>query len=142
MLSQRGRYAMKAMLNLARDPVAPRQVSVIAIEEKIPRKFLEAIMSDLRRARLVDSQRGVFGGYRLAKPANMISFAEIMRVMDGPLALLPCASPNFYRPCDDCAEEETCILRRLMSRVRNQVSDILDGTTLEDALAGQALLAP
>ena len=144
MLSQRGRYALKAMINLARSDGASRQVSVLASEENIPRKFLEAIMSDLRRAQLVESARGKMGGYRLARPADLITFGEIIRLTDGPLALVPCASRNFYRRCDDCDDEATCTLRRVLARVRNEVSEILDRTTLADALAGAGahLIAP
>jgi Rrf2 family protein len=134
MLSQRGRYALKALLNLARSNGVSRQVSAVSLEENIPRKFLEAIMSDLRRAELVEGMRGKFGGYRLAKPADAITFGEVMRVTDGPLALLPCASRAFYKRCDDCPDEMACELRRILAKVRNEVSDILDRTTLADAL--------
>jgi len=140
LLSQRGRYALKALLNLARNGDSPRQVSILSVDEQIPRKFLEAIMSDLRRARLVDSTRGPLGGYRLARPANMITFGDIMRVTDGPLALLPCVSRNFYQRCDDCSDETTCVLRRVFHAVRNEVSDILDRTTLQDALVAPDIL--
>ncbi|MDP3173371.1 Rrf2 family transcriptional regulator [Phenylobacterium sp.] len=138
MLSQRGRYALKALINLARLEQGSRQVSAIAAEENIPRKFLEAIMSDMRRAHLVESARGKMGGYKLARPADLITFGDVIRITDGPLALIPCASRNFYRRCDDCHDEGACILRRIMSRVRNEVSEILDRTTLADALAGLA----
>lgn len=134
MLSQRGRYALKAMLNLARAAGrAPRQVSVIATEENIPRKFLEAIMSELREAGLIESIRGKYGGYRLVRPPELITFGQIMRITDGPLALLPCVSQNFYRRCDDCVDEASCTLRRVMADVRREVSDILDRTSLADA---------
>jgi Rrf2 family protein len=135
MLSQRGRYALKALLHLARNDPDSRQVALISAEENIPRKFLEAIMTDMRRARLVVSMRGKLGGYRLARPADLITFGEVMRVTDGPLALIACASPNFYRRCDDCPDEAACVLRRVMGHVRNEVSEILDRTTLTDALA-------
>ena len=135
MLSQRGRYALKALLNLTRSDPDSRQVAAISAEENIPRKFLEAIMTDLRRARLVVSMRGKLGGYRLARPADLITFAEVMRVTDGPLALVACASPNFYRRCDDCPDEGACVLRRVMGQVRNEVSEVLDRTTLADALS-------
>ena len=95
-------------------------------------------MSDLRRANLVDSARGKMGGYRLARAADQITFGEVVRVTDGPLALIPCASRNFYRRCEDCRDEATCILRRVMAKVRNEVSDVLDRTTLADALGGAA----
>ena len=135
MLSQRARYALKAMINLARAGAPARQVSVIAAEENIPRKFLEGIMSELRQAGLVESARGKFGGYRLARPADLITFGDVIRLTDGPLALAPCVSRNFYRRCDDCADEATCTLRRVLARVRNEASEILDRTTLADALA-------
>ena len=134
MLSQRCKYALKAMIDLARAGGGSRRVSDIAGEENIPRKFLEAIMSDLRRGGLVDSARGKLGGYRLARPADLITFGQIIRLTDGPLALLPCASRNFYRRCDDCPYEAACVLRRIMAQVRNEVSEILDRTTLADAL--------
>lgn len=92
-------------------------------------------MSDLRRAGMVESTRGKMGGYRLARPADLITFGEVIRVTDGPLALIPCASRNFYKRCDDCVEETTCVLRRIMVSVRNEVSEILDRTTLETALS-------
>jgi Rrf2 family protein len=138
LLSQRGRYALKALINLTRSQGSARQVSAIAAEENIPRKFLEAIMSELRKARLVESARGKTGGYKLARPADVITFGQVIRVTDGPLALVPCVSQNFYRRCDDCADEATCALRRVMARVRNEVSEILDRTTLADALSGGA----
>ena len=91
-------------------------------------------MSDLRRARLVESTRGKLGGYRLARPPDLITFGEIMRVTNGPLALVSCASRAFYRRCDDCPDEATCVLRRVLGSVRDEVSEILDRTTLADAL--------
>jgi Rrf2 family protein len=136
MLSQRCRYALKALVNLARTEGEARGVSAIAAEENIPRKFLEAIMSDLRRGKLVDSVRGKSGGYRLAKPSDLITFGEVIRLTDGPLALLPCVSHNFYRRCDDCDDEAACVLRRVMAAVRGEASEILDRTTLADVISG------
>lgn len=134
MLSQRGRYALKAMLNLARVPErTPKQVSAIATEENIPRKFLEAIMSELRHEGLVEASRGKFGGYRLQRPPEAIMFGEIMRVTDGPIAMIPCVSENFYKRCEDCIDDTTCALRRVMGEVRRKASDILDRTSLADA---------
>jgi Rrf2 family protein len=138
MLSQRGRYALKALLHLGRSDGEPRGVTAIAAEEQIPRKYLESIMSDLRRAELVESTRGWAGGYRLARPADLITFGEVVRLTDGPLALLPCASRNFYKRCEDCVDEAACAIRRVMATVRNEVADILDRTTLADAIAGSS----
>ncbi len=138
MLSQRGRYALKALINLARAGEGSKQVSAIAAEESIPRKFLESIMSDLRRGQLVESIRGKAGGYRLARPADLITFGQVIRLTDGPLALLPCASRAFYKRCDDCPDEAACVLRRVMATARNRASDVFDGTTLTAALSGAA----
>jgi Rrf2 family protein len=140
MLSQRGRYALKALLNIAAHDGLPRQVSAIAQDEAIPRKFLEAIMSDLRRAGLVESLRGVQGGYRLARPAERISFAEVVRVTDGPLAMLPCVSQMAYQRCEDCPDEHACALRRVFAEVRDAVRGLLETRTLAAALASAAPL--
>jgi Rrf2 family protein len=128
------------MLRLARAPEQSQQVRAIASDERIPWKFLEGIMADLRRAGLVSSLRGKQGGYRLAKPPEEITFGEIMRVTDGPLALIACASRKFYEPCEDCPDEAACILRQVVINVRNEVSAILDRTTLADPLAGRGVL--
>jgi Rrf2 family protein len=138
MLSQRGRYALKALLHLARQAPEQQGVAAIAEAEQIPRKYLETIMSELRKAEIVESSRGWSGGYRLARPADLITFGEVIRLTDGPLALLPCASRNFYKRCEDCVDETNCALRRVMAKVRNDVSQILDRTTLADALRGGA----
>lgn len=141
MLSQRGRYALKALLNIGRGKGATRQVASIAEEEQIPRKFLEAIMADLRRAGLVRSTRGNMGGYQLARPADLITFAEVMRVTDGPIAMLPCVSRNFYQRCEDCVDEHDCQLRALFSEVREAMSGILDNRTLAEALQREERLS-
>jgi Rrf2 family protein len=137
MLSQRARYALKALLNIGRANGTTKQVALIAIEEQIPRKFLESIMSDLRRVGLVLSTRGNQGGYKLARPADLISFGEIVRVTDGPIAMLPCVSRSFYQRCEDCREEHACQLRALFAEVREATSKILDNRTLADALRAE-----
>jgi len=135
MLSQKCKYALAAMLALARAPQDRLLlVSDIAETENLPRKFLEAILLELNRNGLVRSRRGRGGGYALAKPAADITFGQIVRIMDGPLAPLSCVSVNYYRACDDCRDEETCAIRRVMRRVRDAIADELDGTTLADAL--------
>ena len=135
MLSQRGRYALKALLHLARsEGGAPRQTGAIAAAERIPRKFLEAILTDLVRHGFVRSVRGRHGGFQLARPAEAITFGDVIRITDGPLALLPCVSKSFYERCEDCTDEATCALRRVMAEVREQVSGILDGRTIADAI--------
>lgn len=123
------------MINLARHPGGTNQVRALAEQENIPRRFLEVIMADLRRAGLVDSTRGKAGGYRLARPSNLISFADIIRVIDGPLAMLPCASRNFYERCDDCDDVATCMLRKTLTQARDRMAEVLEGTTLANAVA-------
>lgn len=90
-------------------------------------------MSELRQHGLVESTRGKLGGYRLTRPPENITFGEVMRLTDGPLALIACVSHAFYRRCDDCVDERACELRRVMAGVRKEVSNILDRTTLADA---------
>ena len=104
MLTQRSRYALRAMLFLAEMPPAgpPTSMTRIAAEANVPRKFLELILADLKGAQLLDSQRGKMGGYRLARPAHLISLGDIIRTIEGPLALVPCVSRTAHRPCNDC----------------------------------------
>jgi Rrf2 family protein len=135
MLTQRSRYALRAMLMLAEQPdgAPPLAMNRIATEANVPRKFLELILADLRGAGFLLSTRGKMGGYRLARPAHLISLGEIIRVIEGPLALVPCVSRTAYRPCRDCRDEASCAIRRAMARVRDETARILDGTTLADA---------
>jgi len=134
MLSQKAKYAIKALLVLARakDGVLV-QVNEIAEQQNIPKKFLDLIFFELRRHGLIVSTRGREGGYALAHPAADISIASIVRAVDGPLAPLPCASVKFYRRCSDCEDEKTCEVRRLMREVRDAASAILDNTSLAEA---------
>jgi Rrf2 family protein len=136
MLSQKAKYAIKALLVLARAKNGGLvQVNEIAAKQNIPKKFLDLIFFELRRHGLIQSTRGREGGYTLAVPAADISMADIVRAVDGPLAPLPCASVNFYRRCADCADEKTCEVRRLMREVRDAASAILDNTSLAEAAA-------
>jgi Rrf2 family protein len=136
-LSQKAKYAIKALLVLARAQKtgALAQARDLSERENIPKKFLDLIFFELRRHGLVISSRGRDGGYALAKPAADISIAAIVRAVDGALAPLPCASVRFYRRCEDCKDEKTCEVRRLMRQVRDAASAILDNTSLADAAA-------
>ena len=137
MLSQKAKYAIKALLVLARaqDENLLVQARDISESETVPKKFLDLIFFELRRHGLIVSTRGREGGYALAKPAAEISIAAIVRAVDGPLAPLPCASVKFYRRCADCDDEKTCEVRRLMREVRDAASAILDNTSLAEAAA-------
>lgn len=134
MLSQKAKYALKAMIALAtQDDGELLQAADIAERQNVPRKFLELILLELRKNGLVRSQRGKLGGYALAKPADTITFGQIIRIMDGPLAPIPCASLTGYRRCADCRDEKACAVRKTMREVRDAAAAILDGMTLADA---------
>jgi Rrf2 family protein len=138
MLTQRARYALHAMLFLARRE-ASATVAQIAESERIPRKFLEQILSSLRERGLVVGKRGPTGGYHLAHPPAAISFADVLRCIDGPLALAPCASLSAYQPCADCTSVETCEIRPILLAVRDTTSLLLEGTSLAEAAGGKKL---
>ncbi len=141
MLSQKARYALHAMIFLARKE-ASATVAEIAENERIPRKFLEQILSALKTRGLVIGKRGPTGGYQLARPAKTISFAEVLRAIEGPLALAPCASLTAYRPCPDCKSIETCEIRPVLISVRTTTALLLEGVSLAEAvgLAGHSFL--
>lgn len=141
MLSQKARYALRAMLALAGGtPHAPRMTGELATTAAVPRKFLEQILLELKRAGLVQSTRGRTGGYFLARAAADIHFAEIVRVIDGPLALAPCASRTAFRRCEDCTDVATCAIRSALLDVRDATAAILERHTLESALKGSVAL--
>ena len=134
MLSQKARYALRALIELGRaGPEAQLTAGELANRADAPRKFLEAILLELSRRHLVISRRGKFGGYSLARAPEQISFAEVIRVIDGPLALAPCASQSAFRKCDDCEDLETCALRPALLRARDATAAVLEGYTLAEA---------
>ncbi|CAN5416232.1 Rrf2 family transcriptional regulator [soil metagenome] len=135
MLSQKARYALRAMIELARES---GQVTAgeLAVRADAPRKFLEAILLTLARQGLVTSRRGKFGGYLLGREPTQISFAEIIRLVDGPLALTPCVSRTAFRRCEDCRDLATCALREALLRARDATAGVLEGYSLSDAISG------
>ena len=136
MLAQKTRYALRSLLYLAEEGQgAPVQLARIAETQRIPPKYLELIMLDLKQAGLVRSTRGPRGGHVLARDPGDISFGEIVRVMEGPIALVSCASVNFYAPCGDCHDEETCAIRRAFAQLREQSAALLEGISLREAAA-------
>ena len=143
MLPQKTRYALRALLHLAEAPAGrPVQAQEIATLQKVPRKYLELILLDLKHAGFVSSRRGPGGGYVLAKPASAISFADVIRVTDGAIALVPCASEQFYARCDDCHDEASCAIRRVMVKVREDTLATLGHTSLADAASFELVAAP
>ncbi|MBB4197406.1 transcriptional regulator [Rhodoblastus sphagnicola] len=136
MLTNKGKYGLKAMVHLAgMEPGTLAQVQDIADRNAIPKKFLDQILSELRNAGLVFSKKGKGGGYALAQQASKISVGQIVRILDGPLAPIQCASVTAYRPCDDCGDEKACAVRLMMVKARNAIADVLDNHTLADMRA-------
>lgn len=133
MLSSKAKYGLKAMVYLARNENQGAVViQDIANAETIPKKFLDAIMLELKNNGLLTSKKGKGGGYMLAVPSARIRVGDIIRVLDGPLAPVPCASRNAYKPCADCRDEGGCAVRAVMSDVRDAIAAILDNCTLSD----------
>lgn len=133
MLSQKAKYALQALAHLAshyKDD-APVLIGTIANERKIPIKFLEAILCQLRNQNILTSVRGRGGGYRLAEPPKNISLARVIRAVDGPIALLSCVSLNFYEPCENC-NEKTCRINPVMAEARDAVLKVLEKRTVND----------
>ncbi len=135
MLSQKARYALRALVELARQaPEGQMTAGEIATRAGAPRKFLEAILLELCRRQLIVSRRGKFGGYTLARTPSQISFAEVIRVIDGPLALAPCVSQTAFRKCDDCPDLDTCALRPALRRARDATAAVLEEYSLQEAV--------
>ena len=133
MLAQKTRYALRSLLYLVEEGGgAPVQLGSIATTQRVPPKYLELIMLDLKKAGIVRSTRGPKGGYKLARPAAEISFGEVVRALEGPIALIPCASVNYYAPCGDCHDEETCAIRRAFSILRDRSAELLEGISLAE----------
>jgi Rrf2 family protein len=143
MLTAKGKYGLKALVHLAAmEPDDTAQAADIAKRNNIPKKFLDAILGDLRAAGIVFSKKGPGGGYLLARAASEIEVGAVIRALDGPLAPIACASRTAYRPCRDCVDIRTCAVRQTMSRVRDAISDILDRMTLSDMMAGPEVTEP
>lgn len=136
MISKKAKYALKALKVLAQEyeTKKPLLISYIAEKENIPKKFLEAILLDLRNQGVLQSQKGKGGGYLLRIPPSQLSFSKVLRVIDGPIAPTLCVSLYFYGKCDDCADETTCTLRSVMEKWRDANLAVLDNTTLDELI--------
>ena len=134
MISQRARYAFKALVALARADERGMQIKDIAEQESIPRKFLEQILLSLKAGGLIMSRRGREGGYALLKPPEQIFLGPVLRMIDGPIAPLPCLSRTAYRKCDDCANEEQCVVRAGFADAYDASLKVLEMTSIADAV--------
>jgi Rrf2 family protein len=136
MLTRKGKYGLKAMIALAKEHGdGPVLIGDLAEKEAIPKKFLENILLALKHRGLVHSRKGPGGGYQLGRAPEQISVGDIIRALDGPLALVSCVSQTAYSPCEECVTEKDCAVRRIFQQVRDQTAKILDGTTLKAASA-------
>ncbi|WP_339947875.1 Rrf2 family transcriptional regulator [uncultured Albimonas sp.] len=146
MISQKAQYALRALIELAKAEAGEaRQIGEIADAQGIPKKFLEQILLDLKHHGIVLSKRGKAGGYLLLRPADTITFGEVLRIVDGPIAPLPCLSRIAYRRCDGCpadtAPDSACEIRQVFARVADASRRVLDGATIAEALSGGPGLA-
>lgn len=135
MLSMKCKYAVKALIRLAQNyDKAPVQTNEIARLESIPKKFLEQILLELKHNKIVNSKQGSRGGYYLLKTPKQVTVADIYRIFDGPIALLPCVSLNYYEKCEDCVSEKNCLLRDPFIKIREGTRLAMSKITLESFL--------
>jgi Rrf2 family protein len=131
MLTRKSKYGLKALLVLAEEmDRGPMLISELADRHRMPKKFLEAILLDLKRHGLLHSKKGKGGGYFLSRDPSQITLGQVIRILDGPLALIPCVSQTAYVKCEECIDEETCGIRLAMKDVRDATAKILDNTSL------------
>jgi Rrf2 family protein len=137
MLSAKAKYGLKAVVRLAMESQSrPVLGADLATQERIPKKFLEQILLDLKRHGILVSRRGKFGGYQLLKDPASITFGSILRIIDGPIAPLPCLSMMAYQRCADCKSEGNCEIRRVFAEVAEATRNVLDNRTIADAING------
>ena len=137
MLSKKTKYGLKALSYLARqEPNVPILISDISESENISKKFLESILLALKKSGILSSKKGKGGGYYLIKDPNAIKISTVIRLLEGPIAMLPCVSLNYYEKCDDCTSEERCSLNILMAEVRDSTLKILENKTLANFHCG------
>lgn len=135
MLSKKTKYGLKALTFLAKqDNKEPIPIADIAEHENISQKFLESILLTLRRTGYLGSKKGKGGGYYLIKDPSEIPMTTVMRVLEGPIAMVSCVSLNFYEQCEDCPDEQSCSVHKLMLKVRDSALEVYRNTTLADLL--------
>ena len=135
MLSKKTKYGLKALAFLAKQTSRePVQIAEIAKCENISQKFLESILLSLRKTGFLGSKKGKGGGYYLIKDPSEIPMISVMRVLEGPIAMMPCVSLNFYKKCEDCPDETSCSVNKIMLQIRDSTLEIYKNNTLADIL--------
>ena len=141
MLSKKTKYGLKALAFLAsKDTREPVQIAEIASHENISQKFLESILLSLRKTGFLGSKKGKGGGYYLIKDPSEILMTSVIRVLEGPIAMVPCVSLNFYEKCDDCPDENACVVHNLMIQVRDSALKVYRNNTLADIIVKSEIL--
>lgn len=142
MITKKSKYAIKALIYLAKkkETNTPVLIEEISKEERIPKKFLEAILLDLRKAGYLGSKKGKGGGYYLIKSAEEINMAEVLRIFDGPIALIPCVAHKYYEPCEECIDEVTCPIREVFRVIREQTVATLKENSFAELLGKEKKL--
>lgn len=132
MISKKMKYALKALIQIANKTEDYAKASDIAERGHIPKKFLEQILLELKKGHIISSKQGNVGGYYFVKKTKDVTLADVYRLIDGPIALVQCASKNFYEKCDDCPNEDTCSIRLALLEVRDETLRILEKRNIED----------
>jgi len=140
MLSKKCKYAIHALVHMSRNPSDKFLIKDISQACSIPKKFLESILLDLKRAGILGSKQGKGGGYLLRRAPSDVNLAEIVRLFDGAIAAVPCATFKFYERCEECKDEETCSVRYAFLQIRNATVEMLKGDTLEDMVKTETKL--
>jgi Rrf2 family protein len=133
LLTKKTKYALRALIVLVKAPNSkPMLISEIAASGNLPKRFLESILLEMKKKHLLGSKMGSGGGYYLLQPPSEIKVSTVIRILEGPIALLPCVSINFYQRCEECQNERTCSIREMMEKVREATLKIMGNTSIED----------
>ena len=136
MISKKMKYAIKALIFIANAEDAFAKTSDIAEKAQIPKKFLEQILLELKKGRIINSKQGNVGGFYFVQKPKDVTLADVYRLIDGPIALIPCVSKNFYEPCDDCPNEDVCSIRHALIDVRDGTLKILETKNIAQLAEG------
>ena len=139
MISKKMKYALKALIEIANKDEEFAKAHIIAEKGNVPLKFLEQILTELKKGRIIGSKKGSGGGYYFIKSPKSVSLADVYRLIDGPIALISCASLNFYEQCFDCPNEETCSIHHALIRVRNATLGTLQQMNIADLASGNLI---
>ena len=140
MISKKCKYAIHALVYMGKEPHEKFLIKDISVACRIPKKFLESILLDLKKAGVLGSKQGKGGGYFLRRETSEVNLAEVVRLFDGAIAAVPCATYKFYESCAECEDEETCSVRDAFLQIRNATVELLKGNTLEDLIRKEASL--